>query len=369
MSESKSEVVRMRFYCHTQEDGNKHVYMSGSFNGWNVYDEKFRMKHMSSGIYYLDIEMDVSKHSKGEYLYTHGGWGEVERDVYGNKVPNRKWALKIKEYHDHVPRWADEGRSFNARFLPIREVISSEYYIPQLGKTRRIQVLLPYDYNETEWSYPVMYLHDGQNLFDKYAPFGTWAIDEKLAVMAEKGIGNVIIVAIDHGGADRISEYTPFGRHALSEGRNYVRFIVDSLKPDIDRRYRTLTDRMNTGIGGSSMGGLISIYAGLMEPKVFSKLMIFSPSLWVNRKVYFDIINFRNAEKAKIYVYAGGAESQNMIPNVVRLKNAIEGQGQDKSKISLKLSLDPEGKHNESYWGAEFPRALEWLFFTAQELY
>lgn len=365
----ESVKTKLKFYCHTNDDSAAPVYISGSLNKWKVYDEAFKMMPGGRGVFKLEVVLEDTVPLKGEYLYTRGGWGEVERDNYGNKVPNRVWDTSINEYHDRVPRWADEGRAFRDYFLPIREVISEKYYIPQLKKSRRVQILLPHNYYESDWSYPVLYLHDGQNLFDKYAPFGSWAIDEKLAVLAEKGMGDIIVVAIDHGGVDRINEFTPYSGKTYAEGRNYVKFITETLKPDIDKKYRTLQDRANTGIGGSSMGGLISIYAGIIHPETYGKLMIFSPSLWASKSIYFEAIQFKKALETKIYLYAGGAESKNMVPNVRKFKEVLEMRGLDRKKLSFKLSLDPEGKHSESFWGAEFPKAVEWLFFTSQNLY
>jgi predicted alpha/beta superfamily hydrolase len=352
------------FYCYTQAGDDRPVYLTGCFNQWKTFDPKFKLENIGLGIYKLSIPINEIPIQQGEYLYTRGGWSDVERDKYGNKAPNRKWNSAAREYHDEVPRWAREGMAFGANFLPLRKILNQEYFIPQMNRTRRIQVLLPYNYDKTHVSYPVLYLQDGQNLFDKYAPFGTWALDEKLAIMAEKGFGEVIIVAIDHGGVNRIAEYSPYTvGSTTAEGRKYVKFITETLKPDIDSQFRTLKDRTQTGIGGSSMGGLISIYAGLMYPETYGKLMIFSPSLWVNKNIYFEAIRYSKTYDTKIYLYAGGKESQNMIPNVKRFKNALEGQGFDKNKIKFNVSLDPKGLHSESYWGAEFPKAAEWLFF------
>jgi predicted alpha/beta superfamily hydrolase len=135
------------------------------------------------------------------------------------------------------------------------------------------------------------------------------------------------------------------------------------LKPFVDANFRTLTDRQHTGVGGSSMGGLISVYSGFIFPETFGKMMIFSPSLWLTPKIYFHAINFFNPFQTKIYLYAGGKEGSNMVPNVQRLKAALQRKGLDGSKIEFNISIDPSGEHNEAKWGTEFPKAVEWLFF------
>jgi len=111
------------------------------------------------------------------------------------------------------------------------------------------------------------------------------------------------------------------------------------------------------------MGGLISIYAGLMYPEAIGRLMVLSPALWVSRKIYFDAIEFFNPMDTKIYLYGGGKESEAMIPNVKKMKETIESQGWNAEKIQIKLSTDPKGEHNEKRWGQEFPKAIEWLFY------
>ena len=111
------------------------------------------------------------------------------------------------------------------------------------------------------------------------------------------------------------------------------------------------------------MGGLISIYAGLMYPEVYGKLMIFSPSLWVAPNIHFNAIRFEQPESSRIYLYAGGKESENMVPNIRRFKEALEQKGHEGQMMDFKLAIDPNGQHNEHRWGREFPSALEWLFY------
>ncbi|MFQ5447445.1 MAG: carbohydrate esterase, partial [Saprospiraceae bacterium] len=108
---------------------------------------------------------------------------------------------------------------------------------------------------------------------------------------------------------------------------------------------------------------LISIYCGFIYPEVFGEMMIFSPALWVAPKIYFRAIKFFNPYQTKIYLYAGGRESENMIPNVQRLQAALQRKGLDGSKIEFNLSINPGGEHNEARWGEEFPKAVEWLYF------
>ena len=250
-------------------------------------------------------------------------------------------------------------------FLPKIQVISDKVKAPPLGRKRRIAALLPFDYDRTDKPYPVIYLQDGQNLLEYRSPYGNWHVDHRLAEMAEQGWGDIIVIAIDHAEEERIREFSPpeVTKFGVSAGRQYAQFMAEELKPFVDKNFRTLPGRQSTGIGGSSMGGLISIYCGFIYPEIFGKMMIFSPSLWLTPKIYFHAINFFNPFQTKIYLYAGGNEGSNMIPNVQRLRAALQRKGLDGSKIEFNLSIDPEGEHNEQKWGREFPRAVEWLFY------
>ncbi len=256
-------------------------------------------------------------------------------------------------------------RVMNDSFLPKIKVISHEVKRPPLGRERRIAVMLPHDYEKTRKRYPVLYLQDGQNLFDNRSPYGNWHVDRHLADLAAEGMADLIVVAIDHADGERIREFSPpeVTKFGISFGRQYARFMAEELKPYVDQNFRTRPDRQNTAIGGSSMGGLISIYSGLIYPEVYGKMMIFSPSLWLTPKIYFHAINFINPFFTKIYLYAGGKESKTMLPNIRRLKSALHSRGLDDSKIKFNLSIDPEGGHGEQRWGEEFPKTLKVLFY------
>jgi predicted alpha/beta superfamily hydrolase len=248
---------------------------------------------------------------------------------------------------------------------PIIEVIEEAYEIPQLKRKRRISALLPHNYHQTDRHYPVLYLNDGQNLFDDNAPFGNWAIDRSLAEMARQGMEDIIVIAIDHGGEDRIHEYYPYFsfKYGKGQGELYVEFLEKTLIPYVNRKYRTLADRLHTGIGGSSMGGLISLFAGLNHQDTFSRLMVFSPSLWIAPKIFQQADHFHPEKEVHLYIYAGGKESENHLPNVNRFKQRLTEGKSIFSEIHLHLSLNPEGTHSEHYWRQEFPKALKWLFF------
>lgn len=253
--------------------------------------------------------------------------------------------------------------------LPIIEVIAEKFEIPQLDKERRIYALLPHDYYKSDKSYPVLYLQDAQNLFDDHAPFGNWGIDKHLAELSKMGLGDIIIIAIDHGGKERISEYSPYFHRKFGEGqgKQYAKFVIETLKPHVDEKYRTNPHRDFNGIGGSSMGGLISAYIGIVYPKHFSKLMIFSPSFWFSDEIYFDAFKYDYTMPTRAYIYAGDKESKYMSQHIHRFQNAL-AHGDFSSRLTkFKISINPDGEHNEYHWGNAFNPAVSWLYFNKEQ--
>jgi predicted alpha/beta superfamily hydrolase len=352
----------------TDEDDSRPVYLSGNFNNWHTQDAEFEMEKIGNGLYHYKFESDFVYPDELLYKFTKGDWSEVEIDKYGNRTENRSCKEHSGVRKEHVDKWRKNWLPFKPNFLPKVHLISEEFEIPQLNKTRRVWALLPYDYHESKESYPVLYLQDAQNLFNEKAKYGNWEIDKKLAVMSEYKIGKIIIIAIEHAEQDRIKEYN-VGKTILGvgQGKKYIRFITDTLKPFVDKTYRTKTEREHTGIGGSSMGGLVSIFSGLMYPEVYGKLMIFSPSLWVVPKMDFANIDFSEPSDTKIYLYAGGDESATMIDHVKKFKKNMIQNEFVTSKMKINLSINTLGKHNETYWSDEFPKAIEWLFFNTKD--
>lgn len=352
----------------TDEDDARPVYISGNFNNWHTQDLNFEMEKIGNGLYHFKFASDFVYPEELLYKFTKGDWSEVEIDKYGNRTENRSCKDHRGVRKEHVDKWRKNWLPFKPNFLPKVHLISEEFEIPQLNKTRRIWALLPYDYEESNETYPVLYLQDAQNLFNEKAKYGNWEIDKKLAVMSEYKIGKIIVIAIEHAEHDRIKEYN-VGKTLLGvgQGKKYIRFITDTLKPFVDKNFRTKTEREHTGIGGSSMGGLVSIFSGLMYPEVYGKLMIFSPSLWVIPKMDFANIDFSEPGDTKIYLYAGGDESATMIEHVKLFKKNMIQNEFVTSKMKINLSINMLGKHNETYWSDEFPKAIEWLFFNTKD--
>ena len=350
----------------TDEDDSRPVYISGNFNNWRTQDKDFMMEKIGSSSYHYKFQHDFDYPYELLYKFTKGDWSEVEINNEGNRTENRSTFLHTGIQKEHVARWRKNWLPFKQNYLPQVLLISDEFEIPQLNKTRKIWALLPHDYDNSNESYPVMYLQDAQNLFNESAEFGNWEIDKKLAVMSEYKIGKIIIIAIEHAEEDRIKEYN-VGKTVLGkgEGKKYIRFVRDTLKPFVDSNFRTKKEPEFTGIGGSSMGGLVSIFSGLQNPDVFGKLMIFSPSLWVVPEIKISSKKAIEAD-TKIYLYGGGQESETMVSDMKNFKQKLISSAFIKENTKINLSINPKGKHSETYWSDEFPKAIEWLFFQSK---
>lgn len=359
----------MKFTVKTAEDDARPVYITGNFNAWNPKNADFQLEKTDGETFQIEIADEVLP-DLIEYKFTKGGWENVELDIAGNITPNRKMQKNAEPIFDFVERWRLNWGPFKEEFFPITEIIAEEFYIPQLDRHRKIWALLPYDYHTSDKKYPVLYLHDAQNLFQDGSDFGNWEIDRKLALLAEYGRGDIIVIAVEHGSEDRIREYIFDNDHVAngSEGKKYIRFLTDTLKPYVDLHFRTKKDRENTGIGGSSLGALISIYSGFLYPEVYSKLLIFSPSLWVEPDNNFPMMSFRNPFKTKIYLYGGEKEGAKMVKRIGVFENYLkEWERMNRFSFEVRTHINPDGTHNEHYWSQEFPRAIEWLFYNNTE--
>jgi predicted alpha/beta superfamily hydrolase len=231
---------------------------------------------------------------------------------------------------------------------------------PQLQMSKKIWLYLPKDYATSTKKYPVIYMHDAQNIFDaKTSYVGEWNVDEKLDSLNAK----VIVVGIEHGGEKRISELTPYKSEKYGGGNadNYLEFIVKTLKPEIDKKYRTKTNVKNTMIMGSSLGGLTSFYAALKYPEVFGIAGVFSPSFWINRKDIFAFADTRKKIKTKIYFLCGDSEGdEDMVNDLNKMEGLLSGKRCDCKRLTKK-TIVKGGKHNEKLWRDGFVKAYLWL--------
>ncbi|OEK03830.1 esterase [Roseivirga sp. 4D4] len=235
--------------------------------------------------------------------------------------------------------------------------------IPGQDEPRTIRVYTPPGYAESDDSYPVLYMHDGQNLFEDSTSFaGEWGIDETLDSLSIKSGFNLIVVGIDNGGENRIHELTAWDhpQYGKAEGEAYMSFIIDIVKPYIDGNYRTKPDQSNTAIMGSSLGGLISHFAIYQYPDVFSKAGIFSPSYWWGTGPFEQVDNTDLPSNIRLNFLMGEKEGENMVVPMQRMVQKILERGHASDRLTSKIN--PEGEHNEKFWRGEFAEAVLWLF-------
>jgi predicted alpha/beta superfamily hydrolase len=227
---------------------------------------------------------------------------------------------------------------------------------------RSIYIYLPVGFKKTGVTrYPVLYMHDGQNLFDpERSTFGeTWQVDKTLNdLIARKVIPPIIVIGIDNT-ADRTSEYTHAWESTRKTGGDadlYLDFLIYDLKRYIDHRFPTLPDAAHTGIMGSSLGGLVSLYAGARNSDVFGLIGAMSPSVWWNKKSILSIIEESNLPQ-RVYIDSGalGGEMPKEAKEAALLFQRLGLE-------EVMFVLDNDGEHNEKSWARRLPEALAFLF-------
>jgi metallo-beta-lactamase class B len=346
-------VVKQRPASHSSDT----VFIAGNFNAWNPYDKRFIILPGNE----TSLQLGAGSH---EFKLTRGGWNKVETTTDGKDIANRILNItKDTVVEISIGGWRDDHK------MPVAEknhtaskqvsLMDSAFKIPQLNRSRRIWIYLPPGYNSSKKKYPVLYMQDGQNLFDEYTSgFGEWGIDECLDSLSRQGVKESIVVGIDNG-PQRMSEYNPyeFKPYGAGEGDKYVEFIVTTLKPYIDKNFRTLPNKKNTFVAGSSMGGLISMYAALKYPGIFGGAGIFSPAFWTAPGLDNDVARIAHSMKARLFFYAGGREGDRMIPDMKRVEASIRSA----SKSKIYERIDPEARHNEPAWRKYFPEFYRWI--------
>jgi predicted alpha/beta superfamily hydrolase len=240
-----------------------------------------------------------------------------------------------------------------------------------LSTPRDLVVYLPPGYDAATGSYPVLYLQDGQNLFDPATAFAgqDWAADITADhLIASGAIEPLILIGIYNTGVRRISEYTPTkDEHRRKGGKadRYAKMMAHELKPFIDRHYRTRRGAQHTGVGGSSLGGLVSLKAGLLYPRVFGRLAIVSPSVWWHNRSILDVVrSYQGDQHARIWLDAGTEEGEfpgQVIADLELLRAALLEKGW-REGVDLRYGEFQGAGHNERAWAARFGDVLQYLF-------
>lgn len=337
----------------------KDIYLAGSFNLWNPASKDWMLGNKNfqySGTFTLPP-------GNYDYKLTRGTWPTVECGIAGADIGNRSLhvihdttvLINVTEWKDNYPQTIVRKHTASKNV----HIISGAFNMPQLGKQRRVWIYLPTGYQTTKKNYPVIYMHDGQNLFDEYTGnFGEWGVDEFLDSL-KANQQQFIVIGIDNGESLRMAEYSPYdSKYAKGTGDAYVRFLVETLKPYIDNHYRTLYDAQHTTIAGSSMGGLISMYAIVKYPKVFGSAGIFSPAFWVNPKIY-DYAKANATKGLRFYFVCGDMESDKEASDMYKMVDILAAKGFAAKDIPS--TIIKGAKHNEQQWRGDLPGFYKWL--------
>jgi pullulanase len=333
------------------------ISVMGDFQGWDPASPAHRLTDVGGGAH--EITLAFAAGTRLELKFTRGSAETVERGPRGEALPNRVIeVLSAGSYDFRVGSWADESPS------SITGDVTS-FTVPGFLSGRRVWVYLPPGYADGAERLPVRYMLDGQNLFDRLTAFkGEWRVDETLESLIPAGsMAPIIVVGIDHGGTTRISEYTPWPDpgEGGGAGATHITAIIDVLKPYVDLTYRTRTEATATGIAGSSLGGLMALYAVYARPDVFGKAAALSPSIWwADRR----IVTFATATAkpaARVWLDMGTEEYATATADLARLRDAMVTQG---FVLGTDLTtVEDEGAgHDEASWSRRFPQVMRFLF-------
>lgn len=350
------------------------IYITGNhICNWNP--EATPLEQIDGRTYKIDFDFDYGTYL--EYKFTRGTWGTVEAGEDFQPVPNR--ILTVNDDRDvyiDIENWNDLFHLNWNNTLTGNFRVHRNFYSHAMDDTRTIMVYLPPGYTGEKARYPVLYIHDGQNVFDASTSYGgvEWEVDETAERLINAGkIEKLIIIGI-YNDKDRADEYTPSyddDEHSGGKAEYYADFIINELKPFIDKNYRTKKDARNTAVMGSSLGGLCSLYFGWKHNDVFSKIGVISPSLWWDdREILKEIEedeNFTGPEK--IWLDVGTLEGNDpdndgvtdMVENTRYLEELLVKKGYVLNENLF--YLEAEGKvHNEAAWRDRVESILVALF-------
>lgn len=359
-AQTETSLRKVVFTVHVTADADTSlpITIAGSFNQWNP--AAFQLVRKQMGTYEGALWLKPGVY---QFKCARGAWSQVEQSKDGKEVSNRNIEVQrdtqvviqvaqFKSGAESAPRLSTAS--------PQVQVLDTAFYIPQLNRTRTIRIYLPIGYASSRQRYPVMYMLDGQNLFDEAtAAFGEWGVDECLDTMQTKRFQTGIVVGIDNG-PKRIQEYNPYDheKYGIGEGSEMIQFIVETLKPWVDKRFRTLSGKANTGIAGSSMGGLLAYAAMTKRGDVFGLGAVLSPSFWIAPRLDAFTIQYAYKATGRYFLYRGGDEDDRSEEAMDRIFDLF---AQESFGLIYRVT-DPEGTHSESTWRKWLPDLFGYLW-------
>jgi predicted alpha/beta superfamily hydrolase len=342
------------------------VYLAGDgdvLGHWKA--DSVRLERWGDGTYHTRLELAPGANYR--YLVTRGHWRMVETDGRGlERAPRQLRPQRDVSVDLHVAGWGRESIHYH-------HDVASEF----LPSRRSVIVYLPAEYElHPSRRFPVLYMNDGQNLFDNGTAFGgvAWGCDNSAEQLARNGDAESIIIVGVGNTIDRMQEYAPrrrTKREPFQHAQGYGRFLVEELKPMIDATYRTLTEPEHTGIGGSSLGGLISLHICKWHANVFGLCAAMSPSLWWEKEYFVRAARTKALwlRNCKIWLDMGGFEGateasrQGNVRRARTLAEILKNLGREEGQDFIYFE-EPHGQHNERDWGRRFPKALRFLYPT-----
>ena len=379
---AEKEVVKVDFYVTVPADTapDATIYLAGNLTelgGWKA--DGVALNRLDTGEYHAQLELPRGRIL--EYKFTKGSWETVEKGTTGEELHNRTLELDgDKTQRVQVAAWRTAVPTTSGAVAQRKSTVTGDVRVHEdfrskhLANSRRLLVYLPPDYEKKpNERYPVLYMQDGQNLFDDATSFaGEWHADETAERLIKEGkIPPLIIVGIENAGGDRVDEYTPVSsRGEGGRGALYAKFVVEEVKPFIDKTYRTKPDRASTGIGGSSLGGLISLYIVKQYPSVFGRCAAVSPSLWWNLGQFLAEAQADAtwARGTRIWFDMGTKEDeQNVMVSQMRINDCTDF-ARSLERAGLKREQDftwrkvDGAMHNEAAWADRFDEMLIYLY-------
>ncbi len=349
------------------------VYIAGDFQSWNPGSSAHRLYAAGDGTYEITIPFEPGRTI--EFKFTMGEWGTVEKGPNIEEISNRRLTVTETAVVElAVANWAND---------PMNSTITGDVRkleVPGFLNGRRVWIYLPPGYESSpDVRYPVLYMLDGQNVFDRASSYaGEWEVDETCERLIAAGeIRPIVVVAVANGEMARSYEYTPWidAKDRGGDGGGgdaHLREFIEVLVPFVNGSFRTLTGPANTGISGSSLGGLITVYAVYAYPEAFGLGAALSPYIPWDEHHLLRYVESRPRPDAKLYMDMGTREwgqpsdgdadgVDDSVGELRALADLLVAQGFDRGE-DLMVVEDEGARHHETFWAARFPDALRFLF-------